>query len=120
MEVGELVTQPELPGLWTTDDAQPDPDLDPSIQARFEAFHALHPWVLEALERLTSECLRRGFTRVGIGMLFEVLRWEYGRVTSGDEEFRLNNDYRSRYARLLIARHPEWAAVFELRALRAE
>ncbi|WP_424216977.1 hypothetical protein ACN20G_33325 (plasmid) [Streptomyces sp. BI20] len=88
-----------------------------TIQQRFEAFHELNPWILDRLEGMTADCLERGMDRVGIGMLFEVLRWEYGRATTGDT-WRLNNDYRSRYARLLLDRHPEWSPAFELRGLR--
>ncbi|MCT9003517.1 hypothetical protein [Streptomyces rhizosphaerihabitans] len=88
------------------------------LQQRFEAFHALNPWVLRHLEDLAADCVAKGFRRIGIGMLFELLRWRYGQATRGDA-FRLNNDFRSRYARLLIERHPEWAHLFETRALRA-
>ncbi|MEU1015377.1 hypothetical protein DEJ48_36560 [Streptomyces venezuelae] len=88
-----------------------------SIQERFEAFHQLNPWILVQLESLTADCAKRGLRRIGIGMLFEVLRWQYGRATSG-EPFKLNNDFRSRYVRLLVQRHPEWAALFETRELR--
>ncbi|MFJ7422717.1 hypothetical protein ACIQXD_29560 [Streptomyces uncialis] len=89
-----------------------------SIQERFEAFHRLNPWVMRHLENLTSDAIDRGFRRVGIGMLFELLRYRYGEATRGDE-FRLNNNYRSRYVRLLIECHPEWHSHFELRALRS-
>lgn len=113
------VHQQQLPGL---DDIQrvQQPDIHPgqSIQERFEAFHALNPWVLRHLEQLTANCVAKGFRRVGIGMLFELLRWRYGEATQGDA-FRLNNNFRSRYVRLLIERHPEWARLFETRALRA-
>ncbi|MEV4741776.1 hypothetical protein [Streptomyces sp. NPDC049555] len=88
-----------------------------SIQRRFEAFHELNPWIAEQLEVLTADCLQHGSRRVGIGMLFEVLRWQYGRATAGREPWRLNNDYRSRYVRLLIERHPEWVDIFETRRL---
>ncbi|WP_324787008.1 hypothetical protein [Streptomyces sp. H51] len=113
------IHQQQLPGL---DDIQPvqQPNADPgqSIQQRFEAFHALNPWVLRHLEVLTANCVTDGFTRVGIGMLFELLRWRYGQATQGDA-FRLNSNFRSRYVRLLIERHPEWVHLFETRALRA-
>lgn len=89
-----------------------------SIQDRFEAFHQLNPWILGKLEAMTADCVDRGLRRVGIGMLFEVLRYEYGRATRGDA-WKLNNDYRSRYARLLLERHPEWSSVFETRGLRS-
>lgn len=51
-------------------------------------------------------------------MLTEVLRWHHGRATVGDE-FKLNNNFRSRYVRLMIARHPEWASAFTLRELKS-
>jgi hypothetical protein len=89
-----------------------------TIQQRFQSFHTLNPWVLESLEKLTEDWLRRGRRRLGIGMLTEVLRWQHGRRTIGDE-FRLNNNYRSRYVRLMIERHPEWADVFETRELKS-
>ena len=103
-EIEPLVVPAQVPGQ--------------SIQAQFEAFHALNPWVLRRFESMTEDCINRGFQRIGIGMLYELLRWQYGAVTRGDE-FRLNNNYRSRYVRLLIEEHPSWAALFETRSLRA-
>ncbi|WP_180685932.1 hypothetical protein [Streptomyces gossypiisoli] len=112
------VVQDEIPGLVIHTVRQPDGNAA-TIQAQFEAFHQLNPWVLRALERLTADYLKRGAKRVGIGMLFEVLRWRYTLATEGDD-FRLNNSYRSRYVRLLIERHPEWRSAFEVRALRTD
>ncbi|WP_254709451.1 hypothetical protein [Streptomyces lunaelactis] len=113
------VVQDESPGLVIHAVRQPDGH-EATIQAQFEAFHELNPWVLRALESLTADYLARGAQRVGIGMLFEVLRWRYATATEGDDEFRLNNNFRSRYVRLLIERHLEWAPAFEVRALRTD
>lgn len=88
-----------------------------TIQERFESFHALNPWVYRAFVRLTAEWLEAGHSHIGMKMLTEVLRWQYGQ-TVGDE-FKLNNNYTSRYVRLLIDEHPEYAEVFETRELRA-
>lgn len=87
-----------------------------TAQERFEAFHRANPAVYDALERMTAELVAAGRTRVGIGMLFEVLRWQHQLRTAGGD-FKLNNNFRSRYARLLMDRHPEWNDVFELRRL---
>lgn len=99
---------------------EPEP-LDPeaTIGERFEAFHAANPWVYETLEKLTADWIARGKTRIGMKMLVEVLRWQYGRTTTDSTPFKLNNNYTSRYARQLIAEHPEWAGAFETRALVA-
>ncbi|KPC72078.1 hypothetical protein ADL27_52795, partial [Streptomyces sp. NRRL F-6602] len=91
-----------------------------TIQARFEAFHRHNPWVLQQLEALAAHVLDQGSRRIGISMLFELLRYRYGVATHGGEFRRLNNDFRSRYARLICERHPEWRSRFELRALRSE
>ncbi len=89
-----------------------------TIAERFTAFHDANGWVLTALEDLTRDWLAHGHHKVGIGALVEVVRWQYGRATQGDP-FRINNDFWSRYSRLIVQRHPEWADVFETRSLRA-
>ena len=96
----------------------PAPDPAASIQDRFEAFHALNPWVYTAFVQLTDDWLARGRTRIGMKMLTELLRWEYGRQTTGSE-FKLDISFTSRYARLLIDEHPHFAPAFETRVLRA-
>ena len=89
-----------------------------TIQERFEEFHRRNPWVYAALEKLATEYLATGRKRLGIKMLWEVLRWHYNLATvDPGSEFKVCNSYHSRYVRLLIARHPEWADSFELRTL---
>jgi len=87
-----------------------------TIQEAFDEFHALNPWVYEHLVRLARDLRVRGATRIGIGMLFEVLRWQYWRQTEGDA-FKLNNNYRSRYARRIMENEPDLAGIFEVREL---
>jgi hypothetical protein len=89
----------------------------PTLDERFEDFHATHPWVLEALEDVTTRWIKAGGGRIGVKALFEQLRWERATTHSG-EPLHLNNNFTSRYARLLCERHPEWCEVFELRRLR--
>ncbi|MEU8919527.1 hypothetical protein AB0D10_01150 [Kitasatospora sp. NPDC048545] len=117
------VLQDQLPGLEAVRRIVQPPAgsvRQQSIQERFEQFHALNGWVLAELERLTAECIDAKFAKVSLGMLFEIIRYSYGRATLSADDFRLNNDFRSRYARLLIEQHPEWATYFEVRALRAD
>ncbi|MFH8991410.1 hypothetical protein [Streptomyces sp. NPDC017940] len=86
----------------------------PAITDQFLAFGAAHPYVYRALERLTAERLAAGATRIGLKELFEALRWRPPQGLRG-----LNNNYTALYARQLVADHPEWASVFELRRRRA-
>lgn len=92
---------------------------DDGIQARFEAFDRDHPEVYEKIVSLIRQLQRRGFQRYGIKSLFEQVRWHF-RVERGDEEFKLNNNYHSRYARKIIREHPDLDGFFELRELKAD
>lgn len=100
-----------------------EPDEDESeelsIEERFERFHADNPHVYENLKLLALQLKRReGKRKVGMKMLFEVLRYEYRLQTRGDK-FKLNNDYTSRYARLMMKQEPELANFFYTRELRS-
>jgi hypothetical protein len=90
-----------------------------NIQGTFEAFHAANPWVMDSLVMLAREHRGAGHKRVGIGLLFEVLRWRYDIEVRGDSPWRMNNDLRSRYARLISSTVPDLTDAFELRELRA-
>lgn len=98
----------------------PDTVPDQTLQEAFEAYHAANPWVLTAFERLTADWVAKGNTRLGIAMLTEIIRWRYGREIVSADVFRINNNHRSRYVRLLLDRHPEWTDVFVIRTLRSE
>ncbi len=89
-----------------------------TIQERFLDFHRRNPWVYDSLVKLAADMVVRGRKKLGISMLWEVLRWSYYRQTADPtSDFKLNNYYRSRYVRLMIADNPEWQHYFELREL---
>jgi hypothetical protein len=92
----------------------PPPGL--TIEEAFEAFHAANPHVYHALVSMAWQAKDRGIRRVGIGMMFEVLRWNHALRTGGDE-FKLNNNYRSYYARRIMLDDPRLEGLFETRAL---
>jgi hypothetical protein len=90
-----------------------------TIDEKFRAFNDANPWVADELEKLADVEYRNGDGRIGIKYLIEVLRWNYRRATTG-QPFRIDNDFTSRYARLLVDRRPEFADLFETRTLRRE
>lgn len=90
-----------------------------SLDERFARFHAANPHVAERLREIAVDMVEHGAKRVGIGLCFEVLRWSAIR-TRGDDEWKLNNDYRSRYARMLADADPMLADVFEFRRLHTK
>ena len=99
---------------------QPPGDLTKSIQERFEDFDRLNPWVYRRLVEMTYQWIaRRPDRRVGIDLFFAVLRWEYAMATNDPNgDFRLNDHYRSRYARKIMGENPGLGDVFETRKLK--
>lgn len=84
------------------------------IERRFASFHALNPHVYLQFEARASEAHRAGAARIGMKAIAERIRWDVHTRTLG-EEFKLNNTFVALYARLLIWRRPELAALIELR-----
>ena len=93
-----------------------------TISEQFEAFHAANPHVYQALREMAFELARGGQKRIGIKMLWEVLRWRGLRsgIARGESDYGLDNRLTSRYARLLAEREPELAPLIEMRELKAK
>ena len=89
-----------------------------TIQQAFDAFHKANPHVYRLLVRLARQSVNNGRRRISIKRLFEVLRENYSVHTTG-EDFKLNNNFHSRYARLISENEPDLAGVFETRELKA-
>lgn len=85
---------------------------------KFGEFHRKNPRVYMELEALAEEAHRAGKRKIGIGMLFEVVRWN-NLLQTTDVDFKLNNNYRSRYARLLMDNRPHLQGMFETRELKS-
>ena len=94
-------------------------DSEESIDRRFQEFHVRNPRVYETLVKLAREAKAEGRHRIGIKMLWEVVRWNLSRDLPYDEPFKLPNDYHSRYARLIMAQEPDLAGIFAVRELRS-
>lgn len=90
---------------------------NPPLEIRFREFDEENPDVYDKLVKMTFELKRIGHNKIGIGMLFEVIRWQVMLDTS-DPDFKLNNSYRSRYARKIMLEYPELDGIFETRELR--
>lgn len=101
------MTQPHLPfGLTIAD--------------RFEQFHEANPDVYRVLVRLAREWIQRtGRRHIGIGALYERMRWEIA-ITTSDPDFKANNDFRAFYARLIEAQERDLRGLFRFRASAAD
>ena len=91
-----------------------------TIAERFRQFHHDNPHVFRFLVRLTREQYLRGRQRFGVKAMWEHLRWHvYLGTVTVKGEYKLNNNFTSRYVRLLVEEHPAYRGLFERRRLRA-
>ena len=98
-----------------------DVPLQDTIQSRFEAFDKANPRIYEYVKRFALEAKHSGRPHFGIAAIIERARWELAISvvkTSFDDDWKINNDYRSRYARRLMSEVPELAGFFRVRDLR--
>lgn len=90
-----------------------------SIRASWERFDRDNPEVYSRLIELALTWVKaRPGQPLGIGMLFERLRWDLALRTTG-EPLKLNNNYRALYARKLMNEVPECHDLFRTRRLRS-
>ena len=89
---------------------------DKSITARFKKFHAANPNVYDSLVTLARQFRsRRPDAKLGIAMLYEVLRWNFYISTDSDEPYKLTNDFKAFYARMIMDQEEDLAGVFQIK-----
>jgi hypothetical protein len=108
------------------DRSAPDHDLhcevardDPGEAARFAEYHAQNPQVYEVLRRFALEAKAAGRERLSINMLHERARW-FTTVEEIGGDYKLNNNWRPFYSRLLMTNEPSLAGFFQIRHARAD
>ena len=98
----------------------PIADLPSVTDQRFTDFNESNPHVYVELVRLARQARGAGRRKLGIRMLWERMRWTFTVETVRPEgDPKLNNDFTSRYARLIMQHEPELAGMFDLRELRS-
>ena len=91
-----------------------EPPVKDKLQIRFERFHKANPHIADKLEAMALRLHHRGKRGRGIAQLFEALRYLEDIETDGDA-FKLNNDFRAFYSRLIEQRNPTLRGFFTKR-----
>ncbi len=89
-----------------------------TIDQAFWNFHRKNPQVYKKLVEMTEHAKGINKRKIGMKMLFEVIRWEH-LVHTRSDDFALNNNYTSRYVRIISEAHPELADMFETRRIKS-
>ena len=94
-------------------------DYTTRIGRKFIEFHNNNLDVYTELVNLAFQLKRVGYKEYGIKGLFEVLRWQRS-IRTVSSKFKLNNNYTSYYARLIMSRNPGLRGFFRLRGLSVQ
>ena len=97
----------------------PPPPSPSKLEMAFWQFHSDNQHVYAKLVFYA-----RQFARVhkhgSINLLFERVRWDYLTSTATADGFKLNNNHRAFYARLIEEREPDLANFFRMRQQRMQ
>jgi len=77
----------------------------------FKKFHSENPDVFKEFSKLAVKIKNTGRTRYSAEAILQVLRWHRDLETNGDP-FKISNNFRSMYARLLVYHKPEFDGFF--------
>jgi hypothetical protein len=92
-----------------------------TIQEKFEIFNFDNPWVYEGFVSMARKAKERGRNKIGMKLLTEVMRWDYYmHTTDANSDFKLCNNYTSRYSRLIEQQEPDLKGFFTMRELQAK
>jgi hypothetical protein len=87
---------------------------DPKLE-RFEEFHSQNPQVYAMLVREARRLRAVGHRRYSIQALFEIVRWHRALETTDDTGFKLSNDFKPFYARLIDRNEEDLHGFFVLK-----
>lgn len=91
---------------------------NPVAEETFNAYHNANPKIYKEFRHLALEAIRRGHKNFSAKMIFEIIRWN-GPV-SGDDGFKLNNNYHSFYARMFEKEFTNYTGFFRKRKSKAD
>jgi len=89
-----------------------------SIRERFLKFHKDNPRVYKEIVSIARTMKHRGVKIMGIALIFERLRWLHFMEVLTDEPYKLSNDFRAEYSRLIMSSEKDLTGFFRTRELR--
>jgi hypothetical protein len=89
-----------------------------TIDDRFKDYIIANPRVFTLFCKYAEMVRAKGYHRYSADAIVHRIRWHENFETTRTDEFKINDHYSSRLARLLIERDPTYEGFFELRELR--
>jgi hypothetical protein len=83
----------------------------------FALYHSENPHIYVLFKRFVADAVAANKERISARFIIERVRWEVEVATrrSGDDGFKINNNFSAFYGRLYLRERPEHLPFFELR-----
>lgn len=89
------------------------------VDRKFQEYHKKNPDVYKHFVRITREAKTKGKDHLSIWLVANVVRWYvYMETDDPNSEFKISNDYLSRYARLIMKQEPDLQGIFKTKRLK--
>ncbi len=88
-----------------------------TLDEKFFQYHNDNPHVLKLFLNYARQVKDVGFQHYGFHTIMHRVRWHLNVETKDSEGYKMNNNYSSRYARLLVKENPEFEGFFRNRKL---
>lgn len=84
----------------------------------FKVYHAENPQIYETFKAFAFQLIAAGVSKLSSYLIFERMRWET--LVTGNDGYKLNNNYRPYYSRLFMQDYPQYEGFFSIRSVEAE
>ena len=84
-----------------------------NLKQKFELYDAENPEIWIEFEKLAAKAVNAGRTILSARLILEVIRWDT--IISGNDDYKINNDYNAFYARKWNEKYPNAGAEFKTR-----
>ena len=105
------------PALLETSAHRKNRKARPTIQEKFEKFHAENPQIYRYFVLYARQAKAAGYEHYGCHAIMQRVRWHMEIETRSDDGFKINNDFSSRYARRIMEQEPDLKGFFVTRRL---
>ena len=85
----------------------------PKTMINFKKYDSENPQIWTQFVHLCNQAKKKGFKTYSAKGVFELIRWHT--ATSGNDGFKINNNYHADYARKMMNLHPDFKGFFEIR-----
>lgn len=94
-------------------------NLDTPSYKAFIDYHKANPKIYEFFRRYALKAIEKGHKKLSAEFLVNVIRWETP-IKAGDDDFKINNNYKAYYSRLFMREFPQYSTFFDIRSSKAD